>query len=282
MRSIVLCCLWVFLSSVVAVASPSGGGKIKMIESSDNWGMYFSNMGGHPALTVFDDGISKQIGDSKLPNSIKIKLYLRDVRDDGLPTSEEGERLIRLGPVIENAISEHGGLFLGRVTTNSVRWNIGLVPKDTDRIERFLQQASEEHSFKYEVFVKSDPEKTAYWKDLYPTDDDRQVMTDMEVLQALSDRGDDQNAERPVEHWIDFQSKETADQFAKWGNEAGYQEVEVIRHKVGLLARTNWSVSLKHSGTMLLNDITHHTLKLSRKARELGGVYDGWETQVTN
>jgi len=31
---------------------------------------------------------------------------------------------------------------------------------------------------------------------------------------------------------------------------------------------------------MVLEDITHHTITLNRKVRELNGDYDGWETSV--
>lgn len=233
-------------------------------------------------MTVFDDGISEEVSHIDLPNSIKVKLYLNDVRDDGLPTSEEGERLIQIGPVVESAISQNGGLFLGRVTTNSVRWNIGFAPNDTGAIEQALLKGSAEYGFRYEVFVDSDPSKTAYWQDLYPTDDDRQIMADMDVKQALSDRGDDQYTERPVEHWSYFDAKVDADRFAAWGNQNGYEDVEVFRQKDGLLARAKWLVRFKHQGTMVLNDISHHSIKLSNQARAHHGIYDGWETPVTN
>ncbi len=35
-----------------------------------------------------------------------------------------------------------------------------------------------------------------------------------------------------------------------------------------------------HEGTMELEDITHHTIAINRKVRELGGDYDGWETTI--
>lgn len=281
MRFALVVFVYTLLIFAPAAASPDGDAPKTMFRSSDNWGMYFSNMGGHPAMTVFDDGISKELADIDLPNSIKVKLYLNEVRDDGLPTTKEGERLMQIGPIVENAISENGGLFLGRVTTNSVRWNIGFAPADTGAIERSLQQRGEEHGFRYELYVESDPFKTAYWQDLYPTDDDRQVMADMEVKQALYERGDDQYAERPIEHWTYFDSKTDADTFADWGRKNGYKEVEVFRQKDGLLTRTTWLVRFTHQGTMVLNDITHHTIKLSKQAREHGGAYDGWETPVT-
>ena len=39
-------------------------------------------------------------------------------------------------------------------------------------------------------------------------------------------------------------------------------------------------VRFAHKGTLRLPDITSHTIALRRKASELGGDYDGWETPV--
>lgn len=281
-RVFLFVCACVLIVFVPRMSTAEEVAPTNMIEPSDNWGMYFSNMGGHPAMTVFDDGISGRIAEIDLPNSIKVKLYLNDVRDDGLPTSEEGERLMQIGPAVENAISQHGGLFLGRVTTNSVRWNVGLAPDDTHLIEQALLEESEKHNFRYEVFVAGDPNRSVYWDDLYPSDDDRQVMGDMDVKRALADNGDDQYAERPVYHWVYFDRRDDAERFAGWGRQQGYLDVEVVRQKSGLLARVKWLVQMNHRGTMVLDDITHHTIKLSNQARDHNGVYDGWETQVTN
>lgn len=233
-------------------------------------------------MTVFDDGISERVDEIDLPNSIKVKVFLNEVRDDGLPTSEEGERLMQIGPAVEEAISQNGGLFLGRVTTNSVRWNVGLAPEDTSAIKQALFQEGEKHDFRYEVLVDRDPSKSVYWEDLYPTDDDRQVMGDMEVKRALDERGDDQYAERPIDHWVYFDKRDDAQRFAEWSRQEGYLEIEIVRQKNGILARTKWLIRMNHRGTMLLNDITHHTIKLSNQARDHGGTYDGWETQVTD
>lgn len=281
MRFFLYICSSILFAFAPGAASPKGVNPNELTVSSDNWGMYFSNMGGNPAMTVFDDGIFERIDAVQLPNSIKVKLYLNDVRDDGLPNSKEGERLMQIGPIVEEAINMNGGLFLGRVTTNSVRWNIGLAPEDASAIERALVLSSKKHDFRYEVYVDRDPNKSVYWEDLYPTDDDRQVMADMDVKRALSENGDDQHAERQVDHWVYFDNRDDAERFAAWSSQQEYIDVEVVPQKEGILARTKWLVRMKHQGTMLLNDISHHTIKISNKAREHGGVYDGWETQVT-
>lgn len=251
------------------------------LKSSENWGMYFSNIGGHTAMTVFDDGISDGVNNLSLPNSVRIKLHLENVREDGLPTQSEGARLLIIGPLIEAAISDNGGLFLGRVTTNSVRWNIGLIGDLGEALKANLAHLSDEHKFRYEVLIEPDPEKHAYWLDLYPTDDDRQVMADMNVLDALLEAGDDQNAQRSVEHWTYFSSRPVAQEFSIWLEDQGYRNITITKQKDGFFSKAKWLVRYSHNSTMLLNDITHHTLKLSRQARASGGEYDGWETQVT-
>lgn len=281
MRLVLLVLTYLLATFSPAAASPGADTQSTSMKSSDHWGMYFSSMGGHVAMTVFDDGISKRLEAVELPNSIKVKLYLDSVREDGLPTTEEGERLMEIGPIIENSISDNGGLFLGRVTTNSLRWNLGLAPGDTSAIESALVKGSEDYDFRYELYVEPDPNKLVYWEDLNPTDDDRQVMADMDVKQALADNGDNQYAERPVEHWSYFDRKGDAKKYADWAEQQGYLSVSVSRQKDGLLAPTRWLVRFNHRGTMVLNDITHHTIKLSNQARKNGGAYDGWETQVT-
>jgi len=39
-------------------------------------------------------------------------------------------------------------------------------------------------------------------------------------------------------------------------------------------------VRFSHVGTMVLEDITGRTIAIDRKARELDGDYDGWETSI--
>lgn len=235
-----------------AFSSPEQDVKDPNMESSDVWGMYFSNMGGHTAMTVFDDGIAERINALELPNSIKIKLHLEQVREDGLPTTNEGDRLMVLGPIVEDVINDNGGLFLGRVTTNGVRWNIGLAPEDTANMEARLEQASIEHWFRYDVFIEPDPDKAAYWDDLYPSDDDRQVMQDMQVMDSLRSHGDDQNAVRKVDHWSYFDDADSARQFAEWLTNEGYESVKAEKQKSGLFAKPTWRVTNSHDGTMLL------------------------------
>ena len=251
----------------------------RKIANSDNWGMFFADMGGHLSMTSFDDGLSAHIDKVKLPNGVKICTFLTDTREDGMPSSAEGERLIELGPCLEDAIEKAGGLYLGRVTSNGERWDLALAPRKTEKLQASIAETMQSHGFKHEIYVELDPEKDIYWKDLYPDADSRQVMNDMDVLRALDENGDVHEVERRVDHWGLLKTQASAERFASWLSENGYELSEITQTEEGK-GQWPWVVRFAHEGTMQLGDITHHTIKLNRSLREHDGVYDGWETLV--
>ena len=98
---------------------------------------------------------------------------------------------------------------------------------------------------------------------------------DLRVLDVLKEKGDINSVSRQVAHWAYFPERESAQQFADWARESAYE--------VNAIAATDDNktvVRFAREGTMELEDITHHTIAINRKVRELGGDYDGWETTI--
>jgi hypothetical protein len=54
----------------------------------------------------------------------------------------------------------------------------------------------------------------------------------------------------------------------------------LLKVRVTIRKPTEMRVCFTHVGTMSLEDITHHTIPINRRAGELKGKYDGWETSV--
>ena len=247
---------------------------------SDDWGHYFADMGGKPASIAFDDGISAEIGALRHPNSLKLKIELRETVENGLPTELESDRLIALDDAIEAAVTSGGGVYLGRVTNKGVRWVMTLAPSETNDLEVELKRLATEAGYEMKIIIEPDPKKLIYWEDLYPTEDDRRVMGDMGVLRALEDKGDIASKKRPIDHWTYFDREAAARDFARWLEKKRYTDVRVEKQKDGFFSKPRWCVRSVHLGAMLLNDISHHTLAHARQAKKLGGKYDGWETPV--
>ncbi len=154
---------------------------------------------------------------------------------------------------------------------------LALVAAGPSKLEAALNAAAAEAGYAPEVHVEADPGKSVYWQDLYPTEDDRQVMVDMEVQAALSEKGDDPAKAREIAHWVYFREETDAQDFAGWARETGYKVISVERSEE---AAPLWLVRMAHQGTLQLKDISGHTLTISRRAREVGGQYDGWESPL--
>lgn len=247
--------------------------------TEDAWRMYFADMGGLPASIVFNDGIAQRINDLPLVHAMKIRVPLKLPRGDGLTTSEESGAINALDEQFDQIITGHGGEYLGRVTNNGARWVLALIRPGPRELEAALHAAAAEAGYAPEIHVEQDPGKAIYWQDLYPSEDDRQVMVDMEVQRVLLERGDQPEKVREVEHWTYFQEETAARAFAGWASEGGYMGVCVEPPAEG--GPPLWCVNMKHQGTLQLTDISGHSLAISRQAREGGGLYDGWVSPLT-
>lgn len=122
----------------------------------------------------------------------------------------------------------------------------------------------------------SDPKKSVYWSQLFPTPDDWQVIQDLQLLETLSEYGDINSKKRLIFHGASFKDKRSAKLFTTWVTEQNYS---VLISEQDAESNEYW-VRYSHSGTLKLSDITRHSVLSNRKARELGGIYDGWETSI--
>ena len=249
------------------------------MEPSDHWEHYLATIGDHQGSIVYDEGISARINDIALPNSIMIRLTFKDVYDNGLPTQQEFERISPLEEIIETTIFEHGGQFLGRVTYGGARYMLGLAPDPSDALEGSIQAECASIDYQADITVEPDPNKDIYWTQLYPTPDDRQVISDLKVINSLTENGDVRSAIRPIDHWSYFGKKAAANEFAEWAEAEGFTIIGITKEKQSLFS-SRWLVSTQKESDTELGSVTTQTIAHNRKANELGGEYDGWETRI--
>jgi hypothetical protein len=113
---------------------------------------------------------------------------------------------------------------------------------------------------------------------LYPLAEDWQMIRDMAVAKSLEADGDDASKIHAIDHFTYFKDETEAREFADWACEEGYRDVSVEPPEPP--NRAEWLVQIHHDGKTTLFALTDHSVALSRKARELGGEYDGWGTFV--
>lgn len=242
---------------------------------SDQWKFFPCQMGKHRASIFYDHGIRDSIDTVAPPHLLKVRVAFKQPRPDGMPASEEFESLTTFEDALQALVQEYEGLYVGRVSVDSHRHFYIYTPDSEQAWSTRLRTFAASHGYAVSSAFQSDDSRAGYWKELFPTEDDWQVIKDLGVIEALQKEGDDGTASRQIDHWACFPSHDTAEQFGDWAQGRGYT-----------LDRSDVSddgtccVRFSHTGTVQLADITSHTIALRRRASELGGDYDGWETQV--
>ena len=242
---------------------------------SDQWIFFPCQMGEHRASIFYDHGIRDTIDSIAPPHLLKVRVAFKQPRPDGMPANEEFQSLTSLEDSLQALVQQHESLYVGRVTVDGHRHFYIYTPDSEQAWSTRLRKLEASLGYAVSSAFQPDDSRDGYWKELFPTADDWQVIKDLDVIEVLKKEGDDGTASRQIDHWAYFPSHDTAEQFVQWLRERGYDVDGSDAADDGKLC-----VRFRHEGTVRLTDITSHTIALKRRASELGGDYDGWETPV--
>ena len=207
----------------------------------------------------------------------KLRLAYKAPKENGLPSKEEFEQVSAIEDRIEAFSKEGHDWYVGRVTVGGRRVFYVYTSRDESSWRQFLEQLEVESGYDLRLTYGEDPERKGYHDDLYPTDDDWQVINDLQVIENLESHGDDGSEPRKIDHWICFDDEPSSKDFVIWAESDSFTEEPGQSH---VTDDGRYCVRLFHHGTVKIDDISRHTLALRRKAAELGGDYDGWETLI--
>jgi hypothetical protein len=242
---------------------------------SDQWIFFPCQMGEHRASIFYDHGIRDSIDTIAPPHLLKVRVAFKQPRPDGMPANEEFESLTAFEDALQALVQQHESLYVGRVTVDGHRHFYIYSPDSEQAWSTRLTTIAASSGYAVSSAYQPDDSRNGYWKELFPTEDDWQVIKDLGVIEAIQKEGDDGTASRQIDHWAYFPSHDTAEQFSQWLGERSYSSGDSDAADDGKIC-----VRFSHEGTVQLADITSHTIALRRRASELGGDYDGWETPV--
>lgn len=242
----------------------------------DIWYTFPATIGEDQAWITYNHGYAEVAEADPRHNVLRIKLPFKTPTDYGMPTNEEFPQLSAIDESLDKQFSDLGGVYVGRVTVSGNRFFYFYVDVDEKKAAKIIEDVSVSASYKMQYIYERDAEKKYYWNELYPTDDDWQVIQDLKVLDSLSENGDIKEIKREIMHWAYFPNESSSNKFTGWVKSENYTVHFVGEEEGG----SEYLAKYSHVGTMNLGDITSHTIKSNRKARELGGRYDGWETSV--
>ena len=242
---------------------------------ADKWRMFPATMGDDQAFISFNDSFAERAKRDARHHHLRVEVAIKDPTEAGMPRGDEINALSKLDDALEAAVARLGGIYVGRITVAGRRFFYFYVDAREADARSALVRAATPFGYAPQVKWADDPEKQRYWQDLYPTADDWRVINDMEVLDALANAGDDPDISRTVQHWAYFASDAAAAAFREWLGSQAFTFRSAEKDKQGRVR-----VTFTHEGVMHLADVTNRTIRCRRKAEELGGEYDGWETSV--
>lgn len=244
---------------------------------SDHWEVYQCTIGEFPAFILYDHGVRTTINELPIVSAVRIRARFHDPKPNGLPTSEESEVLLALEDDLVGYFTEKRGLPIGRVTVDGARHFIYYADLPEQELSASLKNLGNKHGYKLAFSSMEDPERKAYWEDLFPTEHDWQVMQDIKVIEGLGKAGDSLSRERDIDHWVYFRTERTREEFCAWALKNGYSLQE---HHNKADGEFPFGIHLVRACVPRLPDISEHTLQLFDEAKQHDGYYDGWGTVV--
>lgn len=244
---------------------------------SDHWEIFPCTMGDHEAFITYDHGIRTEIESLPFANCARYEVTLRDPDDRGLPRGEEFDALNKVEDRISDGLGPDSCVSVGRVTTNGRRYLYFYTMLEEPAADRVGQTAAAECGFDISLLHRHDPEKNGYWKELFPTADDWQVIQDMRVEDSLRKAGDTLEKPRPITHWAYFPHAADRQKFLDAVGD-GFESIDL--YETPDCDRGIHTARLTHSGLPDHRSMNATTSLLNREATRAGGDYDGWETGV--
>ena len=242
---------------------------------AETWHTFPAQMGEHRAFITFNEAYAREADKDPRDILLRVRAEMKRPNVAGMPTDEEFPALAALDEKLENQFGRRFGSYVGKVTVNGKRHFFFYVSCSEETASQAIERISDETTYGLAYSYEKDAAKEGCWRDLYPTPDDWQMIKDLGVLDALRDRGDNSEKSRELTHWAYFRDSDAAKHFSDWAAGTGYSVAELQSPESG----GEFKVRFTHRGTMVLEDITHHSIT-GRKARELGEEYDGWKTSV--
>ncbi len=246
---------------------------------TDHWEYYPCQVEDQTAFIFYDHGISETIDDLGIDTFLWLKVPLQTDNGSGLPLESEFEQLAVIDDLIEEFVEGYDGAYVGRVTAGKARFFHCYLNVSEDLVQAFVTQVNEQTGYQTEYLIEEDKNKDHYWADLYPSDEDLHVMRDLKVMEELEENGDDSSKARRIDHWVYFKTEENLNIFQEWAKEEGFS-VESFGKAEEALHDHAFVLQFYITERPVIEEVSETTAKIVRKAEELDGEYDGWETSV--
>lgn len=253
---------------------------IQKTEIPENWAVYIGRVEDKPAVFRVNLGIGET--DSPIEGytqCVRLNLVLKAPNEYGFTTDEERERLYNIEDIIISSLKETD--FLAGVVTyqGNTTWFYYTqeAPLLAVNIEKAFTNITD---YEPEIRIVDDPNWEIYSDYLYPNIYEHQSIKNSAVRRHCEQSGDHTDQERPIDHWLYFNTEkdmaEAIDKMKALGYEI--QESRKIEPEEGDDPNEDLGYQLIITKVNTVEAIDPDTWDLIDVALDTNGQYDGWET----
>ena len=246
---------------------------------SKDWDFYLCEVEGKPASVFLDLGVAADAPLARFPFAAVLRLSLLSPSADGLSSRDEFDALTAIEDALAAHLVSRSTTYVGRITSDGRRDFHFYTAAERGWNEQVAAVLAEFPTYRFRCVVESDPDWNTYFETLSPSDEDRERIQNRRTCAALQAQGDRLETPRPIEHWAYFRKSKPRQAFIDQATALGYRIDELIDPEE---KGEPYAVRLCCDGIPSLRGIDEITLPLFRAARECGGQYDGWETQLVS
>ena len=245
----------------------------------DIWDVYMAQYEKGRGSTVINMSLKENAPMKQYPYLLKTGVRLIKCSEDGLPTQEELNVLNRISDRIKSIIDSN----IKNIPTATFSYQCERIDYyyifDTMEIRKHLESTYQQEfpDYKYSINFRYDKNWDAYLMFLYPNEETYEYMNNEKVILNLTKAGDNLSKPRQVDHWLYFKTEADRNKFIPYVLKEKYK---VESKKISKDSKLKYQLQISRIDYVDIVSISKITIELRKKAKDLNGEYDGWETFV--
>lgn len=252
---------------------------LSSFSQEENWDVYMAHYEKGAGSTLVNMSLKESAPIKQFPFLLSTGVQLIKCTDEGLPAKKEFDVLYQISDKIKSVIdaatkNKPAGTFSYQCERTDYYYLT-----DTIGLQKLLEAAYQTAfpQYKFSIKIRKDEQWEAYLTFLYPNDDSFEYMSNEKVILKLSEQGDLLIKPRHVDHWLYFKNEADRDKFISY---ALNEKFKIEKTQLAKDSKLKYQLQISRTDKVDIDSISKTTIALRKKAIELNGEYDGWETFV--
>ena len=250
------------------------------IQIPENWTVYIGRVEDNPAVFRLNLGLEEIAPITQYPQSVRLTFELKEPDENGFSNNRERDFLYTIEDEEVMPLLNESDILAGIVTyQGTITWYF--YTENTSDLEKRLQSVVTKHpDYSIQIKTTDDTDWKIYFEFLFPNIYEMQSIHNSNLQEHCEEAGDHTDQERPIEHWLYFQTEKDMNSAITKAESLGFLVYNrgKIEPEEGEDPNEDLGYRLILSKVNSVDNIDPDTWDLIDLVLDTHGEYDGWET----